>query len=67
VPAGDGADGISFYLMDASALNTSTITGTANGDGNGIGSWVEAWATPARTRTRPTNGLVGAYLGLGIR
>jgi len=63
---GDGADGISFYLMDASALNTSTITGTANGDGNGIGSWGGSLGYTCSNANPPYNGLVGAYLGLGI-
>src|SRR5213078_3340881 len=63
---GDGADGISFYLMDASALNTSTITGTANGDGNGIGSWGGSLGYTCSNANPPYNGLIGAYLGLGV-
>jgi type IV pilus assembly protein PilY1 len=62
----DGADGISFFLMDASALNTSTITGTANGDGNGLGSWGGSLGYTCSNSNTPYNGLVGAYLGLGI-
>jgi type IV pilus assembly protein PilY1 len=62
----DGADGISFYLMDASRLNTSTITGTANGDGNGLGSWGGSLGYTCSNANPPYNGLVGAYLGLGI-
>jgi type IV pilus assembly protein PilY1 len=62
----DGADGISFYLMDNSKLNTSTITGTANGDGNGIGSWGGSLGYTCSNANPPYNGLIGAYLGLGI-
>jgi type IV pilus assembly protein PilY1 len=63
---GDGADGISFYLMDSSKLTTSTITGTANGDGNGIGSWGGSLGYTCSNANPPYNGLIGAYLGLGI-
>jgi type IV pilus assembly protein PilY1 len=63
---GDGADGISFYLMDASQLNTATITGTAAGDGNGIGAWGGSLGYSCSNANPPYNGLVGAYLGLGI-
>ena len=63
---GDGADGISFYLMDASQLNTSTITGTSSGDGNGIGAWGGSLGYTCSNANPPYNGLVGAYLGLGI-
>ncbi len=62
----DGADGISFYLMDASQLNTATITGTANGDGNGLGSWGGSLGYTCSNANPPYNGLIGAYLGLGI-
>ena len=63
---GDGADGISFYLMDASQLNTSTIDGTAKGDGNGLGSWGGSLGYTCSNANQPYNGLIGAYLGLGI-
>lgn len=62
----DGADGISFYLLDASKLDTTSITGTANGDGNGIGSWGGSLGYTCSNANPPYNGLVGAYLGLGI-
>jgi type IV pilus assembly protein PilY1 len=62
----DGADGISFYLLDASKLDTTSITGTANGDGNGIGSWGGSLGYSCSNSNPPYNGLVGAYLGLGI-
>ena len=63
---GDGADGISFFLMDSSALDTTTITGTAAGDGNGLGSWGGSLGYTCSNANPPYNGLVGAYLGLGI-
>jgi type IV pilus assembly protein PilY1 len=62
----DGADGISFYLMDAAQLNTSTINGTASGDGNGLGSWGGSLGYTCSNANPPYNGLIGAYLGLGI-
>ncbi len=63
---GDGADGLSFYLMDASKLNTAIITGTGTGDGNGIGSWGGSLAYTCSNSNNPFNGLIGGYLGLGI-
>lgn len=63
---GDGADGISFYLMDASQLNSATITGTAAGDGNGIGAWGGSLGYSCSNANPPYNGLIGGYLGLGI-
>ena len=62
----DGADGLSFYLLDASKLNTSTITGVSSGDGNGLGSWGGSLGYTCSNVNPPFNGLVGAYLGLGI-
>src|SRR5215470_1260666 len=62
----DGADGISFFLMDSSALDTTTITGTAAGDGNGLGSWGGSLGYTCSNANPPYNGLIGAYLGLGI-
>src|SRR6267154_5607066 len=52
--------------MDARQLNTSTITGTSSGDGNGIGSWGGSLGYTCSNANPPYNGLVGAYLGLGI-
>ena len=62
----DGADGMSFYLMDASALITSTINGVGNGDGNGIGAWGGSLGYSCSNANPPYNGLVGAYLAVGI-
>jgi type IV pilus assembly protein PilY1 len=63
---GDGADGISFFLMDSSKLNTSTITGQAAGDGNGLGAWGGSLGYSCSNSNPPYNGLNGGYLGLGI-
>ena len=62
----DGADGLSFYLMDASKLNTATINGVSSGDGNGLGAWGGSLGYTCSNANPPYNGLVGAYLGLGI-
>ncbi|HXY97497.1 MAG TPA: PilC/PilY family type IV pilus protein [Steroidobacteraceae bacterium] len=62
----DGADGMSFYLMDASQLNTAILTGTPSGNGNGIGSWGGSLAYTCSNQNYPYNGLIGGYIGLGI-
>ncbi|HXB65097.1 MAG TPA: hypothetical protein VNV42_09520, partial [Solirubrobacteraceae bacterium] len=62
----DGADGISFFLMDASKLNTATITGQAAGDGNGLGAWGGSLGYSCSNSNSPYNGLNGGYLGVGI-
>jgi type IV pilus assembly protein PilY1 len=62
----DGADGMSFFLMDASQLNTATITGVASGDGNGLGSWGGSLGYTCSNANPPYNGLIGGYIGLGI-
>ena len=62
----DGADGISFYLMDASQLNTSLITGVASGNGNGLGAWGGSLGYSCSNANPPYNGLIGGYLGVGI-
>ena len=62
----DGADGISFFLMDASQLNTGAITGVASGNGNGLGAWGGSLGYSCSNSNTPHNGLIGGYLGLGI-
>ncbi|MGN6451614.1 MAG: hypothetical protein ACTHL7_00845, partial [Steroidobacteraceae bacterium] len=62
----DGADGISFYLMDATALDTTGINGVGNGNGNGIGAWGGSLGYSCSNANPPYNGLVGAYLAVGI-
>lgn len=49
----DGADGISFYLMDASQPP-------------GLGAWGGSLGYSCSNSNSPHDGLVGAYLGLGI-
>jgi type IV pilus assembly protein PilY1 len=62
----DGADGISFFLMDATKLNTGTITGQAAGDGNGLGAWGGSLGYSCSNSNPPYNGLNGGYVGVGI-
>jgi type IV pilus assembly protein PilY1 len=62
----DGADGISFFLMDAAQLNTTTITGAAKGDGNGLGAWGGSLGYSCSNSNNPYNGLNGGYIGVGI-
>ena len=49
----DGADGISFFLMDASQVPN-------------IGSWGGSLAYTCSNTNTPYTGMVGAYVGLGI-
>jgi type IV pilus assembly protein PilY1 len=58
----DGADGMSFYLLDAS----QSLFTPGNGIWNGIGSWGGSLAYTCSNANPPYTGLVGAYLGLGI-
>ena len=84
----DGADGISFYLLDgcmpitggsassiagagppsgctsSSGASTNPIYGTANFPA--IGAWGGSLAYTCSNGNSPFDGLVGAYLGLGI-
>jgi type IV pilus assembly protein PilY1 len=55
----DGADGMSFYLLDGS-INPASPTW------NGIGSWGGSLGYTCSNANPPYDGLVGAYLGLGI-
>jgi type IV pilus assembly protein PilY1 len=59
---GDGADGISFYLLDAS----QALTTPGNGIWNGIGSFGGSLAYSCSNGNAPFEGLVGGYIGLGI-
>ena len=56
----DGADGISFFLMDGTQPVTFS-DGTAN-----YGSWGGSLGYTCSNTNPPYNGLVGAYIGLGI-
>ncbi|MDB6089134.1 MAG: putative type-4 fimbrial biosis protein precursor [Gammaproteobacteria bacterium] len=50
---GDGADGISFYLMDGSQPA-------------GIGAWGGSLGYSCSNNNAPYNGLIGGYIGLGV-
>ena len=57
----DGADGMSFYLMDATSVTRpATASGTASAPGAAASAYTCSNANP------PYDGLVGGYLGLGI-
>ena len=55
----DGADGMSFYLIDGAVGPTSPLW-------NGIGSWGGSLGYTCSNANPPYDGLIGAYLGLGI-
>ena len=72
---GDGADGISFYLLDGCMpINGGTVDSTCGsntiyGTGQtfpGIGATGGSLAYSCSNSNSPYDGLVGAYLGLGI-
>lgn len=56
---GDGADGMSFYLIDGSVSPSSPLW-------NGIGSTGGSLGYSCSNSNSPYVGLIGAYLGLGI-
>ncbi|MGH8288088.1 MAG: pilus assembly protein [Steroidobacteraceae bacterium] len=58
----DGADGMSFFLMDGSSATPITFS---DGTGN-YGSWGGSLGYTCSNANSPYNGLVGAYIGLGI-
>ncbi|MDD5297929.1 MAG: PilC/PilY family type IV pilus protein [Rhodocyclaceae bacterium] len=57
--AREGADGISFFLMDGSV-------GTSVGGTSNLGSWGGSLGYSCSNVNTPYTGLTGAYLGLGI-
>jgi type IV pilus assembly protein PilY1 len=61
---GDGADGLSFYLLDAT--QSYETPGPGNTIWNGIGSWGGSLAYTCSNSNAPYDGLVGGYVGLGI-
>lgn len=71
---GDGADGMSFYLLDGCApvqggtVPSGCSTNKAYGSSTfqGIGAWGGSLAYSCSNTNTPYDGLVGAYLGLGI-
>lgn len=61
-PASDGADGISFFLLDPSQYSgISSITAT-----NNLGAWGGSLAYSCSNTNTPHDGLTGGYLGLGM-
>ncbi len=74
----DGADGMSFYLLDGcmpvaggtlpSGCPTNAIYGSSTSGITfpGIGAWGGSLAYTCSNTNTPYDGLVGAYLGLGI-
>lgn len=56
---GDGADGISFFLMDGSLAPTAPTY-------NGVGAYGGSLGYSCSNANPPYDGLVGAYVGLGI-
>jgi type IV pilus assembly protein PilY1 len=59
----DGADGLSFYLLDAT---TYTPTSTPAGIWNGIGSFGGSLAYTCSNVNPPYDGVVAGYLAVGI-
>jgi len=74
--ASDGADGISFYLLDGcmplaggsvpQGCPANSIYGSTGATFPGIGAWGGSLAYSCSNSNPPYDGLVGAYLGLGI-
>ena len=58
-PASDGADGMSFFLMDGSV--PTSLGGSTN-----LGSWGGSLGYSCSNSNSPYTGLTGAYLGLGM-
>jgi type IV pilus assembly protein PilY1 len=59
---GDGADGVSFYLLDAS----STAHQPGDGVWDGFGSFGGSLGYTCSNANSPYTGVVGGYIGLGI-
>ncbi|GLQ46878.1 hypothetical protein GCM10007862_19290 [Dyella lipolytica] len=63
--AGDGADGIGFYLLDASKVASTTSGGTTTYAPQ-IGAFGGSLGYSCSNTNNPHDGMVGAYLGLGM-
>jgi type IV pilus assembly protein PilY1 len=61
---GDGADGISFYLIDATQFPANNPTISTHW--NGLGSWGGSLGYTCSNANPPYDGLAGGYIGLGI-
>ncbi len=59
----DGADGMSFFLMDGSI---ATATELANDPHDAIGSWGGSLGYTCSNGNTDYHGMIGAWLGLGI-
>ena len=60
---GDGADGMSFFLMDGSIATTAAL---AADPADAIGSWGGSLGYTCSNANSDYHGMVGAWLGLGI-
>lgn len=58
----DGADGMSFFLLDA----TQPYDVPGNGIWNGLGSWGGSLGYTCSNANAPFTGIVSGYIGLGI-
>lgn len=63
--AGDGADGIGFYLLDASKV-ASTSSNSTTTYAPQIGAWGGSLGYSCSNVNSPYDGMVGAYIGLGM-
>lgn len=63
--AGNGADGIGFYLLDATKVASSTSSGTTTYAPQ-IGAFGGSLGYSCSNTNNPHDGMVGAYLGLGM-
>ncbi|QAU24265.1 hypothetical protein EO087_09910 [Dyella sp. M7H15-1] len=63
--AGNGADGIGFYLLDASKVSSSTSGGTTTYAPQ-IGAFGGSLGYSCSNVNNPYDGMVGAYIGLGM-
>lgn len=63
--AGDGADGIGFYLLDASKVASTTTNGTTTYAPQ-IGAFGGSLGYSCSNSNYPHDGMVGAYIGLGM-
>ena len=61
--ANDGADGMSFFLMDASIATAPEL---AANPADAIGSWGGSLGYTCSNANTDYHGMIGAYLGLGI-
>jgi type IV pilus assembly protein PilY1 len=63
--AGDGADGIGFYLLDASKVSSTSSNGSTTYAPK-IGAFGGSLGYSCSNVNNPYDGMVGAYIGLGM-